>query len=1355
MRLPSIIFLGALLCLSASQVKAQYQANGNAVQTSCNCYRLTAAQDNQSGSVWNVNQIDLNNPFNFAFDVYLGCSDGGADGMAFVLQPLSVNAGSVGGGIGYAGITPSLAVEMDTYQNNTDPSYDHMALQTGGSVSHGTGNTLAGPIQTSASTGNVEDCGWHLLQISWDPAAQTFTVWFDGVQRLNYVGNIISVFGGNPMVYWGFTAATGGANNLHQFCNTIDPNFNISPASQCLGQPVQFNNTSIVSTGQVSGFVWDFGDGTSGTGPSPSHTYTTANTFTAALTITSEGCSETYSTSVVINPIPIANVGVDVPICLGDAVQITPSNIDPNAYYSWSPATGVSNPNVPNPMIQTATTTNYVMTVTSVNGCQASDDINIIVSQPPVADAGDDQMTCAGTPVTLNGAGGVTYSWAPAADLSSPNASSTSATPATSTIYTLTVTDANNCQATDDVSVTVNALPNVNAGLDAAICLNQTHQMTGSGADSYVWSPATGLSATNIPNPVFSGTTSTSYALTGTDANGCVNTAAVMITVNPLPAVNAGADASICIGGSVQLNATGATNYAWSPSGMLNDPLIASPTFSGNSTTTLTLTGTDANGCANTDQIVVTVNPLPNVNAGNDASVCDGASVQLNASGAATYVWSPATDLNDPNIGNPIYSGVSDAVLTVTGTDVNGCVNTDNINLTVRPVPVVDAGNDATLCEAETMTLGASGAATYSWVPTTGLSNAGVAAPVLTASTTTTFTVTGTDAFGCTDTDQMTITVNPLPQAVINVIDDACLGNASFFGESSIGAIVSYAWTLGDNTTNTTASFAHTYTTVNNFPVTLTVVDNNGCEGSAASSAAVLPLPVVSFSIGGGADFCEGEVISFQNTSPGVSAGLSWNFTYQPGLPVSPGSSSSANAPQFSYQSHGNYTVRLLVLSDIGCVNSTTQPIYIHDTPIAAFDFNVVCQKSPTVFTDLSTVQGTSAINSWQWNYGNTSPTETAQNPLYVYPVAGTYNVELIVQSNQGCSDTVVNAVWVNPTPAISITATNVCEGSETQFDNQSTPQDATITSWAWNFGDGQTAVGNTAAHTYQLHGNYTVSLVALSDSGCTATGSTMASVYPYPETAFLVIDAEGCEPHTATFFNNSVVASGGIASYRWEFGNGEESVEASPVFTYTDTTGSFDITLSAISNQGCETVVVQQNAVTVHVMPVADFTQSDDEITVNEPLIVFTNASTDAIDHQWNFGNGSTSTATDPSATYLVPGNYIITLTVVNGMCSDSHESTLKVEPVFSFYIPNAFTPNKNGRNDVYRGYGEGYTAYQMSIYNRWGEQIFQSASDQEGWDGTYKGLPVQDGIYIYRFVVKDYFGNDHEYNGGVTLIR
>jgi gliding motility-associated-like protein len=1357
MRIPlfSIALLFSWLVFQCEEARAQYQVNNNASATSCGCYQLTADAGNQNGSVWNVNLIDLSNPFNFSFDVFLGCNDGGADGMAFVLQSLSVNAGSAGGGLGYALINPSLAVEMDTYQNNTDPSYDHMALQTNGVVTHGGGNTLAGPIQTSATNGNVEDCAWHLLQVNWNPATQTFQVFFDGNLRLTYIGNIVNIFGGNPQVYWGFTAATGGASNQHQFCNTLNPSFNITSATQCVGVPVQFNSTSVVSTGSITGFTWDFGDGSSGVGANPTHAYSAAGTYTATLTINSEGCTESFSTAVTINPVPTANVGQDVTICLGDAVQMTPGSIDPTATYAWSPTTNVSNPNVATPMLTPQATTTYTMTVTNTFGCQATDDLVVTVNPLPIASAGGDMATCFGEPVTLSGGGGEVYSWAPAATITSPNSANTTANPQTTTTYTLTVTDLNNCSSTDDVTVTVNALPLINAGTDAAICIGETYQLSGSGGADYEWTPSTNLSDPNIATPVFSGTTSTALTLLGRDNNGCFTTANVFITVNPLPNVSAGADPSICIGGTVALNATGAVNYVWSPATNLDDATIAQPTFSGNATASYSLTGTDANGCVNTDNVTVTVNPLPTVSAGADASLCLGQSRQLNASGAVSYVWSPATGLSNPNIGNPSYSGATDVTLTVTGTDANGCVNTDDVTLTVQPLPVVIAGNDVSICAQSTTQLSASGALSYAWTPATGLSNANIGNPVATGSVTRTYTVTGTDANGCQNTDAVTVTVFQLPVAVINPIAAECLGNATFISESSTANVQSYAWTLGNGTSSSDPAVSVTYATAQTYQVALTVTDDNGCQGQTTAQAVVNPLPVVSMLIPDAPDFCVNEVIAFQNTSPGQPAGVSWNFAFQPGIPAQPGFSSPQANPQFAYPVFGNFTVRLLVLSQAGCVNSATQSINVYAEPVADFDFTVSCEGGPAAFTDLTTVDGTSVVNGWQWDFGDQLPFAYAQNPNHTFPQNGTFPVELIVQTNRGCRDTVVQDVWVNPTPTIALSATEVCEGNETQFTNSSVPQDATVTGWAWDFGNGQTSTDQTPAHTYAQFGSYNVTLTALTDSGCTATGTMQARVFANPVAAFTVLSPEGCEPHTTTFFNSSVVASGGMAGYRWQFGTGDESTDAATTYTYADTLGAFDVTLTAISNQGCETTVVQPGAVTVFVTPVAAFTQSSEVLSLLEPRLDLTDRSLDAVTYQWDLGNGSTSSAQNPSTLYTEPGEYALELIVRNGQCSDTTASKVLVDPLLTFYIPSAFTPDANGTNEVFLGYGEGYSDYRMWIYDRWGKLLFESGDDQYGWDGTYRGQDVPTGLYVYHFLLFDRFGREREYHGGVTLLR
>ncbi|HRS39913.1 MAG TPA: L-type lectin-domain containing protein, partial [Bacteroidia bacterium] len=202
--------LGVLLFLAAIPVHGQFQRNGTAVNTSCDCYRLTLSAGGQNGSIWNQQRIDLGNSFDYNFRVNFGCSDAGADGVVFALQTNPLATGVSGGGIGYQTISPSVAVEFDTYQNGWDPTYDHIAIVSNGDVDHTTGNNLAGPVAALASSGNIEDCLFHDVRIRWNAGSMTLEAYLDGALRLSYTGNLVAnIFGGNAQVYWGFTSSTG------------------------------------------------------------------------------------------------------------------------------------------------------------------------------------------------------------------------------------------------------------------------------------------------------------------------------------------------------------------------------------------------------------------------------------------------------------------------------------------------------------------------------------------------------------------------------------------------------------------------------------------------------------------------------------------------------------------------------------------------------------------------------------------------------------------------------------------------------------------------------------------------------------------------------------------------------------------------------------------------------------------------------------------------------------------------------------------------------------------------------------------------------------------------------------------
>jgi hypothetical protein len=241
----SIVLLAMLLITQAGI--AQYTLNGSAVSDNCHCYTLTPDLNNQGGSVWNNFKIDLTQSFHFNFDIYLGCNDAGADGIVFVLQPVSTSIGSAGGGLGYQNVSPSVGVSIDTWQNsdaaNNDPAYDHIAIQLNGNLDHTNSSVnIAGPETVLPGIDNIEDCQWHTLRVEWDAAAKNLTAWVDGQLRVTANKDLVAdVFGGQPLVFWGFTGSTGGARNRQQFCTSLTPQYRLLPNQKdALESPFNF-----------------------------------------------------------------------------------------------------------------------------------------------------------------------------------------------------------------------------------------------------------------------------------------------------------------------------------------------------------------------------------------------------------------------------------------------------------------------------------------------------------------------------------------------------------------------------------------------------------------------------------------------------------------------------------------------------------------------------------------------------------------------------------------------------------------------------------------------------------------------------------------------------------------------------------------------------------------------------------------------------------------------------------------------------------------------------------------------------------------------------------------------------------
>lgn len=299
----------------------------------------------------------------------------------------------------------------------------------------------------------------------------------------------------------------------------------------------------------------------------------------------------------------------------------------------------------------------------------------------------------------------------------------------------------------------------VMASPDTTICAGDTAALWAAGGTVFSWLPASAVDSPAAAHVLAFPATTTAFTVQVT-AGSCTETESVVVNVNPLPSVDAGLDVAVCVGDSTTLNATGAVTYVWTPPGGLSDPFGSNPGASPAVTTIYGVTGTGANGCQASDQVIVTVNPLPPVQALPDTAICPGTSAQLIASGAVTYLWAPASMVSDSTSAYTMTSPSTITIFTLTGTDGNGCANEDLLSLTVLPLPNVEAGTDTTIILGQIAFLnGITDGVSYAWSPAAGLSNAQILNPWASPEQTTTYVLTAITSAGCTSRDSVTVTV--------------------------------------------------------------------------------------------------------------------------------------------------------------------------------------------------------------------------------------------------------------------------------------------------------------------------------------------------------------------------------------------------------------------------------------------------------------------------------------------------------------------------------------------------------------------------------------------------------------------
>jgi gliding motility-associated-like protein len=549
MRVPGIVLPLLFMLSFVLPLPAQtYILNGNATQNSCNCYTLTQTDNYQRGSVWNSNKINLTQPFDFWFNVYLGCKDGdGADGIVFILQTVPNSIGLPGGGMGFLGVNPSIGVALDTWQNfdSNDPSYDHISIQANGSIMHGA--DLAGPVSAMPGGGNIEDCQWHIFRIAWDPVGKWLRAYFDDSLRVQAQVDLrASIFVNNQDVYWGFSAATGGANNLHQFCTALNPGFKTQFVNNttCIGNgPVEFTNTS-VSFAPIADYYWDFGDGTGSTVANPPpHLYSRPGEYKVKLAITGfDGCkSDTFQKVIAIGDYPQAAFNI-YDTCAGKVPRLAElSSLTTGTISQWNwtlDSNPVSTTRVP--QLQNVAVGNHVLglQVTSSYGCTSTVVQKQFEIKPVPVVKAEATGACIQVPVKFNAlqldnATHITsWNWNFGDGVSALSQSNTHTYKQTGNYNVqLTAIADNGCISKADTLPLIITKIVAFAGNDTMVIKGKPHQLHAAGGDTYNWTPALGMNNAAIADPIITLEDDIVYKLEAMNASGCKDVDFITITV--------------------------------------------------------------------------------------------------------------------------------------------------------------------------------------------------------------------------------------------------------------------------------------------------------------------------------------------------------------------------------------------------------------------------------------------------------------------------------------------------------------------------------------------------------------------------------------------------------------------------------------------------------------------------------------------------------------------------------------------------------------------------------------------------------------------------------------------------------
>jgi gliding motility-associated-like protein len=1271
------------------------------------------------------------------------------------------------------------------------------------------------------------------------------------IDSLSGTVNLSSSAAGTYTVTNTIAASGGCAPSVATTLLVIDPAASSNAGADqaiCYGDTVALNGS--ISGGASSG-TWSGGAGTfSPNANTFNATYTPVSADSLAgsiiLTFTTDDpagvCPAVNDALTITLAQPaVANANADQVICYGTTVNLSGTIGGSASTAAWSGGAGSFSSTlsplnvtyVPSAADSAAGSVTLILTSNDPAGVcpAASDQMQIIIQQPAVANANVNQTICYGTPVNLAGTIGGSAtgaSWSGGSGSFSPNNSSLTATyiPTSAdsasgiAVLALTTDDPSGVcgAASDTMVISINQPALVSAGADATICYGTTVSLSGSfggsalnatwsgGAGSF--SPAnTNLNASYLATPADSAAGSITLTLTTNDPLGVcpAESDQLTLTFHQPATVNAGTNQAICYGTAASLGgvfggSAGSASWsggsgAFSPSAsVLNATYLPTSADSAAGSVVLTLTTDDPAGAcpAVADVMTLTLEQPAIVNAGADQAICYGSSVQLSGvfgGSAGSVTWSGGAGSFVPNVNTaaavyvPVQADSIASVITLTLTtnDPQGVcpASNDVLTIAVAQPAVVSAGSDQAVCYGSAANLSGyfgGSAGSITWSGGSGAFSPGSNSPSAvytptaadSAAGSITLTIVTDDPAGVCPavSDTLTLMISQPATALAGSDQAICFGSAVTLAGAIGGSAGAGAWTGGSgaylpnaNAPGATYIPSAADSALGSVTLTLTTDDPNGvCPAGSDVMTIMIEQPALVNATAAQA-VCAGDTVSLSGSVGGSASSASWSG----GAGVFVQGSTSLNTsyvPSASEAQAGSVNLTLTTNDPNGVCPAVSQPLTITINPLPATPTGsaagyTYCSADPISPVSLS---GSGTI-LWSAN-ASMSPviySGAAYSPGSL-PV-GTTVFYYVDSLGTGCKSAATGSVSITvnanpPVPVISANSLAYC---------QSGPFGA-ITSNA-----GNTAIWSTSPGMNPVVGvgsSYTpaglspgTSTFYVADStleGCKSVGSASVTVTVYPNPVLSgtpLVDSANCGMLNGGI--TGVVASGGTPGYTYQWYNGSAAI-----------TGANTSTLSAVGPGTYSILVTDANGCaasgssTSIVVPASTTLGSDFTASATygyAPMnCVFISTSGGAGSYNWTLGNGAVGSTGMAQTTYTAPGTYTVTLITTLGSCMSVTTKTVQVDGEPGIEIPNVFTPNGDGINDLLTINAQGITELHSEIYNRWGTLIQTLDGVQSGWDGkSNQNESMVDGTYYVILKARTKDGKEIEKQGYVTLLR